>query len=47
MTMDEMELRAKLATQLAPQRGENVGLTFDINQSHFFDIQTERRIENT
>ncbi len=47
MTMDDLELRAKLATQLAPARGENVGLTFDLSDCHFFDKQTEHRIENT
>ncbi len=45
MVMDSIELRMKLATQQAPGKGENVGLTFDIKKCHFFDIQTERRID--
>jgi multiple sugar transport system ATP-binding protein len=38
------ELRAKLSTQMAPARGERVGLKFSLDDCHFFDIRTEQRL---
>jgi multiple sugar transport system ATP-binding protein len=38
-------LRAKLATERAPERGSNVGLLFDVSKCHFFDAATGLRIQ--
>lgn len=38
------ELRVKLPTQSSPSRGEQVRLTFEIDDCHFFDPQTENRL---
>jgi len=43
---DSVELHAKLATENAPERGSNVGLVIDSASCHFFDPETERRIED-
>jgi multiple sugar transport system ATP-binding protein len=42
---DSLELHAKLATQDAPERGSNVGMIIDPADCHFFDPETQRRIE--
>jgi multiple sugar transport system ATP-binding protein len=42
---DSLELHAKLATQDAPERGSNVGVIVDPATCHFFNPETERRIE--
>jgi multiple sugar transport system ATP-binding protein len=39
-----LDLRAKLATDLAPARGSNVRLFIDIAKCHFFDSATQLRI---
>ncbi len=38
------ELRVKLNTQQAPTRGERVGLKFSLDDGHFFDAHTEKRL---
>jgi len=45
LILDTLELHAKLATQQAPQRGENVSFSFQSADCHFFDVQTQKRIE--
>ena len=44
VTGEQIGLRVKTATHLAPARGETVGLVFDLANAHFFDAQTETRI---
>ncbi len=39
------DLRAKLATELAPARGANVRLLIDTAKCHFFDSATQLRLE--
>ncbi|MGQ9458342.1 MAG: ABC transporter ATP-binding protein, partial [Anaerolineae bacterium] len=45
VTGEQIGLRVKTATHLAPARGETVGLVFDLTKAHFFDARTETRIE--
>ncbi len=43
--MDSHEVRVKMNTQDAPNRGEAVGLSFDVQDCHFFDPRTQLRID--
>ncbi|MGC8837076.1 MAG: ABC transporter ATP-binding protein [Anaerolineae bacterium] len=44
VTGEQIGLRVKAATHLAPARGETVGLVFDLTNAHYFDAQTEVRV---
>jgi multiple sugar transport system ATP-binding protein len=46
LNTNTIDMRAKVSTQGAPKPGENVGLAFNLNDCHFFDIQTECRIRS-
>ncbi|MFN3307836.1 MAG: ABC transporter ATP-binding protein [Anaerolineales bacterium] len=45
VTMDSHEVRVKMSTQTAPNRGEAVGLSFAIQDCHFFNPRTEKRLD--
>ncbi len=45
VTLDSHEVRVKMNTQDAPNRGESVGLNFTAEDCHFFDPRTEKRID--
>jgi multiple sugar transport system ATP-binding protein len=45
IVMDTHEVRVKMNTQDAPNRGEAVGLNFTVQDCHFFDPRTELRID--
>ncbi len=45
LSIDSLELHAKLATQVAPDRASNVGIGLVLADCHLFDADTGRRIE--
>lgn len=45
VTLDSHEVRVKMNTQDAPNRGESVGLSFAVQDCHFFDPRTEKRLD--
>lgn len=45
LTLDGLEIYAKLATENAPARGEQVALAFSAADCHFFDPTTQLRVE--
>jgi multiple sugar transport system ATP-binding protein len=45
LVVDSHDLRAKLSTQAAPSRGEHVGLNLDLADCHYFNPQTQLRVD--
>lgn len=45
LSVDSYDLRAKLGTQDAPARGDNVGLKINLADCHFFNPQTRLRVD--
>lgn len=45
LVADSTDLHAKLATSAAPRRATDIGLVVDLKECHFFDPETDRRID--